>query len=100
MVSKARSTGILNRGWPDISILCPDGIVRLIELKADAKAELSAEQEQFRDVCAWSGRDVWAKCWNIGMVEAKLADWGITLRPEISDVDYATDGKSFWEAFE
>ena len=100
MVNKAKAMGALNRGWPDMTILCPDGIIRAIELKADAKGELSAEQEQFRDVCAWSGRDVWAKCWSLGMVEAKLTDWGIVLKPEVPDVGAFDDGLSFGEAFE
>ena len=100
MVNKAKAMGALNRGWPDLTILCPDGIIRTIELKADAKGELSAEQEQFRDVCAWSGRDVWAKCWSLEMVEAKLTDWGVVLKPEADFDAYEDDGLSFGEAFE
>lgn len=94
---KAKATGALNRGWPDLTFMRA-GRCYFIELKKDGKARLSSEQEAFRDACASTGN--WAMCWTIEDVEISLAVWGIFLSPEFADDGAYDDGLSMGEAFE
>jgi hypothetical protein len=73
---KAKAAGV-RRGWPDISLLCPDGITRFLELKSSV-GSLSPEQRVFRDRCAPHG--IFAVCRTLDEVEAALRGWGLKLR--------------------
>ena len=73
--SKAKDMGV-QRGWPDMQFLFPDGVTRYIELKAGAS--LSAEQREFRDACAPHG--IFAVCRSVDEVAAQLRTWGAPLR--------------------
>ena len=73
---KAKAMGV-RRGWPDLSFLCPDGVIRTIELKAGAS--LSKEQRAFRDAAS---PEIWALCRSVDEVVAALVRWGVQLRPD------------------
>lgn len=73
---RQKAAGV-RRGWPDISLCCPDGITRFIELKS-ASGSLTPEQREFRDHCAPFG--IFAVCRSVDEVEAALRGWGIALR--------------------
>ena len=92
---KAKASGVLRRGWPDLTFMRA-GRCYFIELKKDTKSPLSAEQAAFMAAC--DPLDNYAVCCTIEGVEAMLDHWGIELKPEmIAPID---DGLSFAEAFD
>ena len=74
---KMKAAGV-RRGWPDLQFMSPRGGVRFIELKAGTA--LSHEQEQFRDACLATGRDIWALCRTLEEVRDTLERWKVPLR--------------------
>lgn len=74
--NKAKSMG-LQRGWPDLQFLFPDGVTRYVELKSDS-GSLTPEQKAFRDRVEPHG--IFAVCRSVEDVEAALRGWGAPLR--------------------
>lgn len=68
----------LKRGWPDIILCCPDGVMGAIELKAEG-GKLSADQKMFSEALEASGGR-FALCRSLGDVEAALAAWNVPMR--------------------
>lgn len=77
VAKKMKAAGV-RRGWPDLQILFPSAVTRYIELKV--KAGLSTDQEDFRDACLATGRDIWALCRTLDEVEVVLRRWNVPLK--------------------
>jgi hypothetical protein len=73
--TRAKSMGV-QRGWPDLQFLFPDGVTRYIELKAGST--LSPEQKAFRAFAAPLG--IHAVCRSLPEVDAQLRAWGAPMR--------------------
>lgn len=73
--TKAKAMGV-QKGWPDLQFLFPDGVTRYIELKAGAS--LSPEQKAFRDYAEPLG--IWALGRSLEDVVKTLRGWGAQLR--------------------
>lgn len=61
-------------GWPDLTVVLPDGRVGFLEVKTP-EGDLNPAQERFRDRCAELGRP-WALVRSIPDAEAVLRQWG------------------------
>ncbi|KAK0332697.1 hypothetical protein LTR94_023850 [Friedmanniomyces endolithicus] len=68
----------LKRGWPDIILCCPDGVLGAIELKAEG-GKLSADQKLFAETLEAS-RGRFALCRSLEDVEAALKAWSVPMR--------------------
>lgn len=68
----------LKRGWPDIILCLPGGILGAIELKAE-KGRLSPDQIAFRNALEASGGR-FSLCRTLDEVEACLRAWGVNVR--------------------
>ena len=68
----------LKRGWPDIILCLPSGVLGAIELKAPT-GRLSPDQIAFREALVAAGGQ-FALCRSLDDVEACLAAWNVPLR--------------------
>lgn len=68
----------LKRGWPDIILCLPNGVMGAIELKAE-KGRLSEDQKAFAEALEANG-GLFALCRSLADVEAALTGWNVPMR--------------------
>lgn len=73
VAAKLKAMG-LKKGWPDLLLLSPEGVLHALELKR-GKAPLKPEQEGFRDACLARGVP-WAVARSVDEALRILHDWG------------------------